>query len=379
MEELILIIRDDTRITPYESILSFMKFEIVDETDYLKLDFKIYAMVIIDVESPKKGILIGNIIRGSDPHMSLLLIHDFGHPSEHFSFTKIKGYGQSRVLRYRAAYPDVLIEYVQSMLHPEYPSKRNDVAIILPVYNEEERIASVIDFIKSLQVLINESFINANIYFVNDGSKDNTKDMIEKISKDEYEQSTLVSNKYPIYSYNLNINTRKAGTYLEGIRNIDASILIFADADNSFSIEDIAKIINILNVGYYDIVAGTKDETAENRPLIRRIMSFSKRLLTKGMLPKGVYDSQTGLKGMSWYAAKTILPYLHEDTGLAIDLEIMHIAKKLNLRVLQLPVKCIDREGSHVRLVADSISFVKNIAKLRLVNKNIDINADEFE
>ena len=39
----------------------------------------------------------------------------------------------------------------------------------------------------------------------------------------------------------------------------------------------------------------------------------------------------------------------------------MYYAKKLNYRVLQLPVKCIDREGSHVDIIKDSISYIKNI------------------
>ena len=79
------------------------------------------------------------------------------------------------------------------------------------------------------------------------------------------------------------------------------------------------------------------------------------------MLPHGVYDSQTGLKAMKASAAKFIMPYLSNKRGLAIDLELMYYAKKLNYRVLQLPVKCIDREGSHVDIIKDSISYIKNI------------------
>jgi glycosyltransferase involved in cell wall biosynthesis len=175
------------------------------------------------------------------------------------------------------------------------------------------------------------------------------------------------------------MNTRKAGTYIEGIRTIDADILLFVDADDSFVIDDIALMINILREGYYDMVVGSKDLTAENRPPLRRLLSFAKRLLTKSMLPKGVYDSQTGLKAMKSTTAKYIIPYLHMNTGLAIDLEILHLARKLDFRVLQIPVTCIDREGSHVDVVKDSIAFLKNIFRIRKNNKKVRIDSTEVK
>lgn len=378
MEDNILIISDKVKQIPYDSILSFFSYKIIDPLNLPSINISSFSLVILDIDTSKECIGIGNKIREICPNSSILIISNFENPMEHFSFTKLKGYGQVKILRYRKSYPEVLLEFIQSMLHPEFPSKKGDIAIILPVYNEESRFNNVYDFVNNLKVLLNDSFMHANIYFVNDGSKDNTQDLIDKLLKSENEETNIISNKSSVSSYALNINTRKAGTYLQGIREIDASILIFADADNSFTIEDIAKIINILNVGYYDMVAGTKDETAENRPLVRKIMSFSKRLLTKSLLPKGIYDSQTGLKGMTSFTARTILPYLHEDTGLAIDLEMLYIAKKLNLRVLQLPVTCIDREGSHVRIIKDSISFIKNIIKLKTVNKDIKIKEVDF-
>ena len=88
------------------------------------------------------------------------------------------------------------------------------------------------------------------------------------------------------------------------------------------------------------------------------------------MLPKGVYDSQTGLKAIKASSAKFILPYLSRSRGLAIDLELMYYAKKLNFRVLQLPVKCIDRDGSHVDVIKDSLSYLKNIYLIIKDSKN---------
>ncbi len=91
-------------------------------------------------------------------------------------------------------------------------------------------------------------------------------------------------------------NTRKAGLFIEGMKNVSSDYYVFVDADNSFRIEDIARLLTIAQEGYYDIVVGTKDLTIEDRGAVRRFMSFGKRNLTRFFLPKGVTDSQTGLK-----------------------------------------------------------------------------------
>jgi len=373
MKEKILILSDNSRGIAYKSILPFYELIVLTENALASEAMKDCVTAIIDMKDLERSIVVSNQIRKDLPSIPLLLINELSNPSDFLYFSKIQGYGQIRTLKYHAAFHNEILEYTQELIHPEYPVTRSDIAIIIPVYNEESRFHNVYDFIQNLKTLLRTSLINASIYFVNDGSKDNTSELIDKLMSDNQETMDYISNKSEISSYTLSYNTRKAGTFIEGIRSIHADIIAFVDADNSFVIDDIALMINIIKVGYYDMVVGTKDMTAENRPLVRRMVSFCKRLLTKPLLPKGIYDSQTGHKMINSIAAQNILPYLHENTGLAIDLEMLYIAKKLNFRVLQLPVTCIDREGSHVSLIKDSISFIKNIIKLMTVNRHIKI------
>jgi glycosyltransferase involved in cell wall biosynthesis len=376
--EKILIITDFKKAIPYESIITFYELNIINSNSIDSITEITEPVVIIDVEKVSDGIEITNRLRNINPSSNVLLINNFLSPAEHLILTKIKGYGKTKILRWRRTYPDEILINVQDLLHPEFPSKISDIAIIIPVYNEESRFEKVYSFIQKLKFLLDESFTNATIYFVNDGSKDNTQKLINKLLEVEHEETTTISNYFQLNTYELEQNTRKAGTYLEGLRSINASVMIFVDADDSFEIGDIAKMINILNIGYYDIVVGTKDFSATNRSILRRLISFFKRLLTKPLLPKGIYDSQTGLKGINANCSKMLLPYLHDNTGLAIDLEMMYIAKKLNFRALQLPVKCIDQEGSHVNIVKDSIAFLKIILKLLTVNKNISLDKNDI-
>jgi len=364
----ILILSDANRKIPYGDFMAFYKYDILDT---LPDSIDQYHAVVIDSSGENSQVGLANRIREIRPDMAILILIDLLHPHSENLLERIGGFGNTRLYIWKEENPVPFLDMLQSLCHPEYPVKTMMLAIILPVYNEESRIENVIDFSLKLQELIEKSFLNGHIFFINDGSVDDTETLVNKIIASETDQMGFVHNTAFFSTHSLVLNTRKAGTYMDALKNVQADIYIFADADNSFTIEDISRMINIVNDGYFDMVVGTKDMTAENRPLVRRIMSFFKRQLTKSLLPPGVYDSQTGLKAINAVAARSIFRHLHEKTGLAIDLEMLYIAKKYRLRVKQLPVVCIDREGSHVDLIKDSINFLKSIVLIPRWNKSV--------
>ena len=58
--------------------------------------------------------------------------------------------------------------------------KKNRLSIIFPIYNEEKNISKLI---KEIKRLINQNFFDLEIIFVNDGSKDNSKEIIQNYLK----------------------------------------------------------------------------------------------------------------------------------------------------------------------------------------------------
>lgn len=369
MKEKIAIFTDLKSEIPFNNIITYFNIYINPEIEKLD-DFNEIKIIILDYTNEKDCYSIGKRIRFLRPEIPILIISKIINPFSYNEIREFGGFGMIKLFKWNKDYPEKLLEELNMMRHPEYPSGKTDIAVIIPVYNEESRINFVADFVIELKKFLELAFLNTRIYFVNDGSKDNTEILIREISNKINTNSETIFDKFVFNAKELEQNTKKAGTYIEGIKSIEADILLFVDADNSFFIEDISLMINIIRKGYYDIVAGTKDLTAEKRPLIRKILSFGKRTLTKNMLPKGVYDSQTGLKAIKASSAKFILPYLSRSRGLAIDLELMYYAKKLNFRVLQLPVKCIDRDGSHVDVIKDSLSYLKNIYLIIKDSKN---------
>jgi len=364
MKEPLVVLTDGSRSIPFESTVPFSQLTVYPDAAAVPEGLDSIGLAILDYADIDRSVAEANKLRAVRPSLPILFVDEVKSSVFPFYFKGVSGYGQLRSFVWRERYPEELSEMIHSILHPEYPSHSTDIAITLPAYNEETRFHNVLDFVDKLKLIMGEVFINSSVYFVNDGSVDNTEALIAKLVTETGQESRLVSQRPSVNARSLSYNTRKAGTYIEGIKSIDADILVFVDADNSFFIEDIILMINLIKEGYYDMIVGTKDFSAEDRPLVRRLLSFGKRTLTKPFLPEGVYDSQTGLKVMSSLAARTILSDLHENTGLAIDLEMLYLAKKFKFRVLQLPVRCVDREGSHVNVVKDSVAFLKTLLNL---------------
>lgn len=278
----------------------------------------------------------------------------------------IMGMGRIRIEYRNADDPQAILQSVAVMTYPDLPTKRMSMDLFIPVFNEAHRMDHVSSFAKKLQMLHSLGYPYITIYFIDDGSDDNSNAFLEDMIDAYYENSDHVEFKAAFRILKLDHNTRKAGTYMEAFRAATSDIIIFADADDAFNLDDISKLVNIVEQGFYDMVIGTKDKTAENRPFIRDLVSTVKRFLTKPLLPKGVTDSQTGLKMFRGQTVKPILSELDEKYGLAIDLKIIHVAKKMNLRVLEVPVHFDDRDGSHIDVVRDSFRFIKNMVKISL-------------
>ncbi|MCR3761229.1 glycosyltransferase [Clostridium felsineum] len=373
MDSKIFIITDGKRNIPYKDIITFYDIDTFDLEELNFIKELSYSLVIIDANSSLKCISVANIIRLSNMWMPILIVVDAktSLKTELEYLNNIKGLGQIKLLRWKDKYPYEIVDGIQSILKPMYFIKASNIAVVIPIYNEATRINYVYDFISKIKIMIEKGFTNASIFFLNDGSTDETEELVNKLLNHYKKNVEWIDDKASISYYKLSYNTRKAGTYIEALSHIRADTIIFVDSDDSFKIDDIVLMLNTIKLGYYDIVIGTKDKTAEDRSVIRKFVSFFKRIITKPLLPGKIDDSQTGLKIMNWNCAKYILPYLHEDMQLAIDLEMLYIAKKLNFRVFQLPVRCTDREGSHVNVVKDSLKFIKSIFKIKKLHKNM--------
>ena len=119
------------------------------------------------------------------------------------------------------------------------------ISIIVPVYNEERTVKSILNKINSLDVWKNNKFIK-EIIVVNDGSTDKSVEILRNHS-DLF--TKLIDNKD---------NNGKGFAVKQGILNSSGDYIIFQDADNEYDPEDYIKFIKCVEKFSADFVIGNR-------------------------------------------------------------------------------------------------------------------------
>ena len=161
--------------------------------------------------------------------------------------------------------------------------------VILPAYNEATRIQPVIEEIarKGYRMVI-----------VNDGSSDNTLDVIKESQK-----------KYPknIYIYSHIIN-RGVGvamqTGFDAVLKYNPKYIVNMDSDGQHSADDLENVLEPLITGRAQAVIGVRP--LKDMPLSRNFANSVMNLLTRIFYNVDVSDSQTGFRAITIDALKKI-------------------------------------------------------------------------
>ena len=193
------------------------------------------------------------------------------------------------------------------------------VVIIIPAYNEEKNIKSIINACQLLGY--------SHIVVVDDGSTDNTAAIAREAG------AVVVSH----------IINRGAGaatqTGLQAARLLNADVAVTIDADEQHKPQDIKSLINVLVAEKSDVVIGSRFMNHENRvPLVRRLFNRIANIVTYFLSGIMLTDSQSGLKAFSRKALETINI---SSSGFEFSSEIIREADYYKLSITEVPVSVI--------------------------------------
>jgi dolichyl-phosphate beta-glucosyltransferase len=239
------------------------------------------------------------------------------------------------------------------------------LSVIIPAFNEQERIADSLYIIKDY--LSTQSY-RSEIIVVDDGSSDLTMEIVKFID-----------------IYGREIKEQDEGTLLENIKNVGkgfsvargmikarGKVVLFSDADLSTPIEEVEKLLPYIDEGY-SIVIGSRrmaDSIVEKKPFHREIISNALNIIVKLLAVSGIQDTQCGFKLYTRDAAQRVA-LLQRIYGFAFDIEHLYIARKLNLKIKEVPVKWDHKDGSKVDLVKESIRMILDMIKIRYLHRNL--------
>jgi dolichyl-phosphate beta-glucosyltransferase len=110
-----------------------------------------------------------------------------------------------------------------------------------------------------------------------------------------------------------------------------------------------------------------KIETSFRRRLIGRAFAF----LVKLFAFRGIADTQCGFKMFRREAAAAIFSR-QRTVGFAFEVEILFIANRLALSIIEIPVNWVAQPGSKVNLVTDSFRMLQDITIIRWLHRSSD-------
>lgn len=226
------------------------------------------------------------------------------------------------------------------------------ISVIIPTYNEGENLPAVIN---SLAKVLSE--YDNELIVVDDKGTDNTAEIIKKLSE-EHNNLRLVArpNKMGLGS-----------AYKDGFKVSSGKIIVEMDADMSHSPEELGKLIEALN--YADISVGSRyipGGKIVGWKWHRKLISRGANFLAKEVLGLPISDATSGFRAYKQQAFGEIISR-SRSKGFDFQVEVLYIAKKLRLKVIEVPVTFTNRKiGKSKLAVIDLLNFIYTIFKMRL-------------
>jgi glycosyltransferase involved in cell wall biosynthesis len=188
-------------------------------------------------------------------------------------------------------------------------SNIKDISVVIPLLNEEESIGELYEWIKRV---MNAHKFSYEILFVDDGSTDNSWEVIQKISeKDDC-----------VKGIKFNRNYGKSAALNTGFTYSSGNVVITMDADLQDSPDEIPGLYDMIVVENFDLVSGWKKKRHDplNKTIPSKIFNYFTRVFTG--IP--IHDFNCGLKAYDQRVVKNIrvygemhryIPYIAKTSG----------------------------------------------------------------
>ncbi|MCK4669663.1 MAG: glycosyltransferase family 2 protein [Nanoarchaeota archaeon] len=230
------------------------------------------------------------------------------------------------------------------------------LSIIVPAYNEEKSIKrknpqKFYDFFK-------KHFKHFELVFVDDGSKDQTYNLLKEFAKGKKEVCVLTNG----------INRGKGYAVKHGFLKAKGDYMLFSDIDLATPSEEIFKLMPYTKKGY-DVVIGSRvikgAEIKVYQPLYRQLMGKAFNRIVQILAVPGVWDTQCGFKIFSRRAVNAIVPWQTIDRW-GFDVELLFLARKNKYQIKEVPITWVNDEDSRLSTIKASYQMLSEVLKVRL-------------
>ncbi|KAJ2721676.1 dolichyl-phosphate beta-glucosyltransferase [Coemansia sp. Benny D115] len=242
-----------------------------------------------------------------------------------------------------------------------------DLSIIVPAYNEEERLPVLLNDIRDYVAKRREREpgFSYELIIMDDGSKDSTS----KVAM-EFAHMHCIRELKAVKHV---INRGKGGAVTQGMLSGQGRYLMFCDADGATRFSDIDALLAKAKTSEQKglaIAIGSRNnqalsDTVVERSHIRAFLQWGFHTYVTILGVRGVRDTQCGFKLFSREAARLVFPKMHVERFI-FDIEILLLARYQNIPIVEVPVNWHEVAGSKMSIVRDSIQMALDLLAVRL-------------
>ena len=227
-----------------------------------------------------------------------------------------------------------------------YPAR---LSLCMPAFNEGENLDSTLE---CALICLPEFVEDFEIIVVDDGSKDNTADVVQRWANDD-QRVRLVSHK---------VNRGYGAAVTTGLRAATGDLVMFTDSDGQFSLLDLPVFLG--EIANHDLVIGYRFDRAERG--LRRVNAWAWTRLIRFMLGVQVRDLDCAFK---LFRRETLDQLQLSATGAAINAEIMTQCFERQFQIRELPVAHFPcyfgtQTGANLRVI------IRAFKELRALKRN---------
>jgi dolichyl-phosphate beta-glucosyltransferase len=229
------------------------------------------------------------------------------------------------------------------------------LSVVIPAYNEEQLIA---DTLSKVTAFLDSKPYPYEVIVADDGSRDRTREIVSQIAAKKREVRLL--DERP--------NRGKGFSVRSGFLAARGKLVCFSDADLSTPIEDVDKLIAWIDRGF-DVAIGSRalaeSDVQVHQPWWRELMGKTFNAFVQTLAVSGIKDTQCGFKCFTNAAARQVFSMQRLD-GFSFDVEALYIASKLGYRIMETPIKWVNRFESRVNPLLHPLQMLRDLIRIRI-------------